>query len=143
MDQPLRLLGGELAIVRLPPDAQTPSWLSLSPRPLVSVTRTPDELSILCPSADVPPGIECEAGWRAFTVEGKLEFSAIGILAAILNPLAEAGISILSISTFDTDYVLVRTAILERAKAVLRRHFELIDCTAEAAGTGSGAYGKL
>lgn len=59
-------------------------------------------------------------------MEGKLEFSAIGVLAAILNPLAEAGISILSISTFDTDYVLVRTDLLEKAKTVLRRHFDLI-----------------
>jgi len=125
MNHPLRLLDGELSILRLPPDAATPSWLNPSPRPLVSVTRTPDELSIVCPSADVPQGVQCEAGWRAFTVEGKLEFSAIGVLAAILNPLAEAGISILSISTFDTDYVLVRTAVLERAKAALRRDFEL------------------
>ena len=82
----------------------------------MSVTRTPHELSIVCPSATVPQGVPCEAGWRAFTVEGKLEFSAVGVLAAILNPLAEAGISILSISTFDTDYVLVRTAILEAGK---------------------------
>jgi uncharacterized protein len=127
MDQPLRLLDGELTILRLPPDAATPSWLNLSPRPLVSVTRTPNELSIVCPSVDVPHGVPCEAGWRAFTVEGKLEFSAIGVLAAILDPLAEAGISILSISTFDTDYVLVRTGVLEKAKAALRRHFEVVE----------------
>jgi uncharacterized protein len=127
MNHPLRLLDGELSILRLPPDAATPSWLHLSPRPLVSVTRTPDELSIVCPSVDVPNGVPCEAGWRAFTVEGKLEFSAVGVLAAILNPLAEAGISILSISTFDTDYVFVRTGVLEKAKAALRRHFEVVD----------------
>jgi hypothetical protein len=125
MNHPLRLLDGELSILRLPPDAAPPSWLDLSPRPLVSVTRTADELSIVCPSADVPHGVSCEAGWRAFTVEGKLEFSAIGVLAAILNPLAEAGISILSISTFDTDYVLVRTGVLEKAKAALRGHFKV------------------
>jgi hypothetical protein len=127
MNQVLRLLVGELAILRLPPDAATPSWLGLSPAPLVSVTRTAHELSIVCPSGAVPLEVECEAGWRAFTVEGKLEFSAIGILAAILNPLAQAGISILSISTFDTDYVLVRTAKLEAAKAALRQNFELIE----------------
>jgi uncharacterized protein len=139
MNQPLRLLDGELTILRMPPEAPTPPWLNLSPRPLVSVTRTPHELSIVCPSAAVPQGVQCEAGWRAFTVEGKLEFSAIGVLAAILNPLADAGISILSISTFDTDYVLVRTAVLEKAKAVLGRHFELIDCPAEAAEIGPTA----
>ena len=73
----------------------------------------------------MPHGVAGEAGWRAFTVEGKLEFSAIGVLAAILNPLADAGISILSISTFDTDDVLVRTGVLEEAKAALRRYFEV------------------
>jgi uncharacterized protein len=123
----LRLLGGELAILRLPPDAVIPSWLSFSTEPLVSVTRTAHELSIICPAGAVPAAAPCEAGWRAFTVEGKLEFSAVGVLAAILNPLAEAGISILSLSTFDTDYVLVRVAMLEAATAVLRDYFELVE----------------
>ena len=93
----------------------------------MSVTRTAHELSIVCPSGAVPAAVACEAGWTAFTVEGKLEFSAVGVLAAILNPLAEAGISILSISTFDTDYVLVRTATLDAAKAALRQDFELTE----------------
>jgi hypothetical protein len=74
----------------------------------------------------VPPAVTCEAGWRAFTVEAKLEFSAVGVLLAILNPLAEAGINILSLSTFDTDYVLVPGAMLEAAKTALRQSFELI-----------------
>ena len=126
-DRVLRLLDGELAIVRLPPDAAIPFWLSFSPAPLVSVTRTAQELSIVCPLGAVPTTVECEPGWRAFTIEGKLEFSAVGVLAAILNPLAEAGISILALSTFDTDYVLVRTAMLEAARAVLRRSFALIE----------------
>jgi hypothetical protein len=125
--QVLRLLNGELSILRLPSDAATPSWLSSSPEPLVSVTRTTHELSIICPSGAVPSMVRCEAGWRAFTVEGELEFSAVGVLAAILNPLAEAGISILSLSSFETDYVLVRNATLDAAKAALGRHFTLIE----------------
>jgi hypothetical protein len=123
----LRLLDGELAILRLPPDAAIPSWLSFSAEPLVSVTRTAQELSIICPAGAVPASLSCEPGWRAFTVVGKLEFSAVGVLAAILNPLAEAGISILSLSTFDTDYVLVRVAMLEAARAALRENFALIE----------------
>ncbi len=123
----LRLLDGELAIVRLPPDAAIPLWLSLSAEPLVSVTRTAHELSIVCPAGAVPAPVPCEAGWRAFMVEGKLEFSAVGVLSAILNPLAEAAISILSLSTFDTDYVLVRFAKLEAARAALRENFVLIE----------------
>lgn len=122
----LKLLTGELSILHLPPDAATPAWLSFSPAPLVSVTHTVHELSIVCPSAVVPPGLACESGWTAFQVAGKLEFSATGILAGILNPLAEAGISVFAISTFDTDYILVRTAKLALAKGVLARHFAFI-----------------
>jgi hypothetical protein len=123
----LRLLHGELAILQLPPDETTPSWLSFSARPLVSVTHTADELSVVCPLSEVPAGVTCEAGWRAFGVEGKLDFSAVGILSAILSPLARAGISIFSISTFDTDYILVRTDVLEKARSVLRQHFHLLE----------------
>jgi hypothetical protein len=123
----LRLLDGELAIVRLPPEAAIPAWLSFTAEPLVSVTRTAHELSIVCPAGAVPAAISCEAGFRAFTVEGKLEFSAVGVLSALLNPLAEAGISILALSTFDTDYVLVRVAMLDAARAALRENFVLIE----------------
>jgi len=122
----LRLLHGELAILHLPTDAAIPAWLSLSARPLVSVTHTSDELSIVCPSSEVPVGIPCEAGWRAFGVEGKQDFSAVGILSSILSPLATAGISIFSISTFDTDYILVRADVLEKATTVLRQHFQVL-----------------
>jgi hypothetical protein len=126
-DRVLRLLDGELSIVRLPPDTAIPAWLSSLSEPLVSVTRTARELSIVCPSATVPPTIACEGGWRAFRVEAKLEFSAVGVLSAILNPLADAGISILSLSTFDTDYVLVRVAMLEAAKTALRQSFAVLE----------------
>ncbi len=68
-----------------------------------------------------------EAGWSGFRIDGKLEFSAVGILASILRPLAAAGISVLSISTFDTDYILVRTARLQEAMGVLREHFHVLD----------------
>jgi hypothetical protein len=121
------LLGGELSIVRLPPEATSPPWLRFASGPLLSVTHTVHELSIVCPSAVVPPGLDCEPGWRAFQIEGKLAFSATGILASILNPLAEADISIFAISTFDTDYILVRDAMLEPARAVLGKHFALIE----------------
>ncbi len=123
----LRLLRGELAILRLPPDATIPSWLSFSGRPLVSVTHTADELSVVCPSSEVPAGTACEAGWRAFGVEGKQDFSAVGVLSSILSPLARAGVSIFSISTFDTDYILVRSDVLEKARSVLGQHFQLLE----------------
>src|SRR5271154_1302248 len=120
MNLVLKLLPGELAILQLPPDAAIPAWLSLSAKPLVSATHTADELSIVCPFHEVPAGTKCEAGWRAFRVEGKQDFSAVGILSSIVSPLAGAGISIFSISTFDTDYILVRAEVVEKARSVLR-----------------------
>jgi hypothetical protein len=125
MNLRLELLAGELAILQLLPDSPIPSWLNLSAPPLVSVTHTAEEVSVICPSDVIPPALKHEPGWRAIKVAGKLEFSAVGILAAIVAPLAEAGISILSISTFDTDYILVRSHALEQAKQALRRHFQL------------------
>jgi uncharacterized protein len=127
MNLALRLLPGELAILQLPSDAAPPSWLSFSAKPLVSVTHTADELSIVCPLSEVPVGMPCEAGWRVFGVEGKQDFSAVGILSSIVSPLAGAGISIFSISTFDTDYILVRAGALEKASGVLRQHFKLLE----------------
>jgi len=123
----LRVLPGELTITKIPPESPIPSWLDLSALPLASVTHTEKELSIICPSSSVPTGLNSETGWRALRVEDKLEFSAVGILAAILNPLAAAGISILSISTFDTDYILVRSSALEQAKSALARYFQIIE----------------
>jgi uncharacterized protein len=121
------VLDGELSISRLRHDEAIPGWLNFASGPLVSVTRTADELSVISPSSAVPYGVASEAGWSAFRIEGKLEFSEVGILASILDPLAAAGISVLSISTFDTDYILVRTARLEEAMGVLREHFNVLD----------------
>jgi hypothetical protein len=115
----LRVLAGELAICRLPADAPMPALAARAP--LLSITRTAEELSIVCPAADAPPGAEVEASWRALRVAGPLDFALTGILAAIAAPLAQAGISIFAVSTFDTDYVLVREAALDAAIEALRR----------------------
>jgi hypothetical protein len=125
MSLTLRVLPGELTVVRLPPDSRIPAWLPLSYQPLTSVTITDKELSIICPSPVVPDGLTAEPGYRVLRVEDKLEFSAIGVLSSILNPLAAAGVNILSLSTFDTDYILVPSSKLEAALAALRPHFQL------------------
>lgn len=85
-----------------------------------SLTRTPDELSIVCPELFVPADAVCERGWRALGLEGPLGFSLVGVLATITAPLAEAGVSVFAISTYDTDYVLVREDALESAISTLR-----------------------
>jgi hypothetical protein len=116
----LSLLPETLAVARLPAGAPLPGWIDWSD-PFVTVSRTRDELSIVCLEARVPAEAQAERGWRGFKVEGPLDFALTGILARLAVPLAEAGISIFAISTYDTDYLLVRTAELEAATAVLRR----------------------
>jgi hypothetical protein len=122
----LRILPGELTVVRLPPESPIPAWLPLSANPLTSVTLTDSELSIICPSPTVPEGLTSQPGYRALRIEDKLEFSAVGILSSILNPLAAAGVNILSVSTFDTDYVLIPAAKLPQAITALQPHFEIL-----------------
>jgi hypothetical protein len=115
----LRVLPGVLAVCRLPPDAALPGW-ALSGG-FVSVTRTLEELSVVCAEEVVPADGQCEGGWRVLQVAGPLDFALTGILAALATPLAAAGISIFALSTYDTDYVLVKERTLAEAIAVLRR----------------------
>ncbi len=81
----------------------------------VSVTRTADELSVICAESAIPQGIQGETGWRIFKIDGPLDFALTGILASVAQPLAEVGVSIFAISTYDTDYVMVKEQDLEKA----------------------------
>ena len=85
-----------------------------------SVTRTPTELSAVCDVAAVPPGVKAEGPWSMLAVRGPLDFNITGVLAALATPLATAGITLFAISTYDTDYVLVRHSDLENAVQALR-----------------------
>lgn len=113
----LAVLPDVLAVCRLDADAPIPSWVT--ERDFFSITRTRDELSMVCAQRDVPAGVRCERDWRALKVEGKLDFALTGVLTSLAAPLADAGISILAISTFDTDYLLVKETNLPRAIQVL------------------------
>jgi hypothetical protein len=113
----LTALSDLLAICRLDPGAALPDWAGGGR--FVSITRTPAELSIVCAAHVVPAAIQAERDWRALQVAGPLDFTLTGILAALAQPLAEAGISIFALSTYDTDYLLVRAHALERAIAAL------------------------
>jgi heme-degrading monooxygenase HmoA len=108
----LELLAGEYAACRLDPGAPVPAWTR--DEAFCSVTRTADELSILCPAAVVPEGIVAERGWRPLRVRGPLDFGLTGVAAALATPLAAAGVTVLLIATYDTDYLLVREVALER-----------------------------
>lgn len=114
---PLRLLNERFAVCRLAPDEEIPVDLDAST--LLSVTRTPTELSIVCRESPDLCG-QIEAGWRCLVVEGTLEFDQVGILASLAQPLTEAGVSIFAISTYDTDYLLVKQEKLDLAIETLR-----------------------
>ena len=100
------LLDSRFAVARLDPDADVPAWI---PRgPFTSVTRTASELSIVCDEAAIPPDVRAEGGWRCLGLEGPIPFETVGIAAEFTRILAERGISVFVVSTFDTDYVLVQ-----------------------------------
>lgn len=113
----LKVMSQTLAVCRLPPQDQLPDWALQGA--FFAVMRTPEELSIVCEQAQVPEDCLCEKNWRSLKVVGPLDFSLTGILSAIAAPLAAAHISIFALSTYDTDYVLVKGDKLEAAIAVL------------------------
>jgi len=109
-----------LAVCRLGPEAPVPAWALAGG--FSSVTRTPRELSIVCCEAQLPApseGLEAERGFCAFQVEGPLDFALTGLLSALLGPLARAAIPVFVLSTFDTDFILVRAEQAERAAEAL------------------------
>jgi len=114
----LQLLPGPLAVCRLGPDAPLPAWAVGT---VTSVTRTPDELSVVCAEEAVPTDVRAERGFRCLTVVGQLDFSLFGVVASLAAPLAEAQVSIFMLSTFDTDLLLLRESHLTQSAAVLRR----------------------
>jgi uncharacterized protein len=119
MDLDLDLLSAPYAVCRLSPSAAVPAWAA--GEDLVSITRTPEELSILCPQEKVPEGIRSERDFRVLKIRGPLDFSLVGVLSGLMGPLAEAGISLFALSTFDTDYLLIKQDNLGRAAEILIR----------------------
>ncbi len=115
----LAVFPGRLAVCRLGPDEPIPAWAVDEGGPVLSITRTAEELSIVCAEERVPADVRAQRGFRCLAVRGPLAFDALGVLAALAAPLAAAGVSILAISTYDTDLLLVRDADLDRAAAAL------------------------
>ena len=113
----LDVMPGTYAICRLGPDASLPDWATPA---FSSITRTANELSIVCASDGVPADVQAQRGYRGLAVRGPLDFSLVGVVAALAGTLAAASISIFVVSTHDTDYLFVRGAELDRAIAALR-----------------------
>jgi len=113
------------AVCKLDKNTAVPSWAWSGE--FCSVTRTADELSVVCREGLVPGNVRCERGWRCFRVGGAMEFSMVGVVASLVTPLAEAGLSVFVVSTFDTDYLLVKSTDMDAATAALRRAGHALD----------------
>jgi hypothetical protein len=119
---PLTLLTGSFAVCKLGPDDEAPAWILDAGGPLACVMRTGDELCVVCAETDVPDNaLQVERGWRAFKLEGPVPFTTVGVVSSLTAPLAEAGIGVFILSTYDTDYLLVKGESAARAQKVLTR----------------------
>ena len=114
----LSILPNQYAVCRLEPNGSIPSWALLGDD-FISLTRTRDELSVVCLQENVPQSARAERGWYCAKVEGRFDFSVSGIHASLAIPLAEAQISVLAIATYETDHLLIQAQDLDRAIQVL------------------------
>jgi len=120
----LSILPETLAICRLDNESPIPEWaLEAS---FFSITRTGQELSIVCTELNVPGGVKLEGAWRCLRVEDTLDFSLTGVIASLTMPLAFEGISVFVLSTYDTDYLLVKERSLDKAASILSQNGHLV-----------------
>lgn len=117
----LAVLPKVYAVCRLEPNGHIPHWALMGDE-FISLTRTHEELSVVCAQENVPQeGTKAERGWHCVKVIGPFDFSVAGVHASLAIPLAEANISILAIATYETDHLLIKNEDLERAIGVLER----------------------
>jgi hypothetical protein len=114
-----RLLPGTYAIVRLAPDAPVPAWATEGD--FTSITHTADELSIVCPTVNVPPDVHSPHRWICLKLEGPFPFTLTGVLLSFIEPLSNNLIPIFAISTYDTDYVLIPEDFVGAALGLLQQ----------------------
>jgi len=114
----LEVLPNKIGVCKLEAQSTVPNWPCKGE--FFSITKTPEELSIVCSEDNIPKDVLCERGWRAFKVQGTLDFGLVGILAKITAALANAGLGIFAVSTYNTDYILVKEKDLEYAIIALR-----------------------
>jgi hypothetical protein len=112
------VLDGLYAIARLGAGDDVPPWAHRGA--FASITRTPHELSIVCEEGSVPDEVTAERGWRCLGLAGPIAFETTGVAASFTRTLAERAISVFVVSTFDTDYILVRASVVDEAIEALR-----------------------
>ena len=123
MEIKLKVLEKDLSIVHMDELSDLNEIFSMSS--FVSITKTDEEISLVMETKHVHDIWYANSGWKAIFIVGPLDFSLVGILREVLGLLADGGISIFAISTFDTDYILVKNEQLDRAIEILSNHFEI------------------
>ena len=113
----LRRLDGGYAVCRLEAPSPIPVWADGDG--FVSISRSDDELSIVCRAERVPAGVKQDAGWTCYKLIGPFAFDETGIVSAVIGPLSDAGIGIFIVSTFDGDHLLIKESDVERAEPTL------------------------
>jgi len=130
----LSVLPPTFAICRFAPNHPVPDWAWHGS--FFTISRTDDELSVVCEETLVPPGVQAELPWRALKLHGPIPFVVTGVIASLTKPLADAAISVSAIATYDTDYLLVKSDTLVRAVDALREAgFEVDDPARESVCT--------
>jgi hypothetical protein len=123
----LTVMKNTYAICKLDSDSPIPTWVHAS-HGFASMTYTQEELSIICEDAYIPPDIKQERGWRIIKVIGPLDFSLVGVISKITGILAKAGVCLFTVSTYETDFILVRQDSLDTAIHALREaEMEIIE----------------
>ncbi|MDR6839830.1 ACT domain-containing protein [Pseudoxanthomonas sacheonensis] len=113
----LKTVPGAFAVCRFPAATEVPHWFH--PGGFASVSWSDEELSIVCDESQVPEEVQCERGWHCLMLQGPFAFELTGVLLKVLQPLAAAKIGIFAVSTFDTDYVLIKDHAFAQAKQAL------------------------
>jgi uncharacterized protein len=121
----LTLLPDRFAVCRLDPAAPIPPWALADAGGFLSVTRTREELSVICSTAALPPSHSGEPDWQCLRIDGVFGLDEPGVLASVIDPLAASGMSVFAVATYDTDYLLVRHA--DQAAVVLRAAGHKVD----------------
>jgi len=112
----LHYLEGTYAVVRLAPSSAVPVWADGAG--FVSITRTDDELSIVCRTERVPQGLQAAASWACFKLQGPFAFDETGVVLSVIEPLSKNGVGIFVVSTYDGDHILVQSADVGRSVAL-------------------------
>ncbi|HET8845435.1 MAG TPA: ACT domain-containing protein [Ktedonobacteraceae bacterium] len=113
----LSLLPEAFAVCRFAPGTPLPEWVQTDS--FFSFSGTPEETSLVCSMISIPSDVKADRGWRCFKIQGPLPFSLVGVLNSVTVPLAQAHISIFAVSTYDTDYILIKESVLPQALSIL------------------------